>query len=376
MSQKGFVVQAEKVTGNKEMRAYPFSTAVNSGRVFLVLKSDGSQPPWQKKYKSELRYFPASTYKDQVDASADAYSHLMRLFYRGPVAKNVSETNLLHRSLFRTRFGEKIPPHWEVAAAVRIAHDSSRPSGYCITARAAENAYLGEAVFIVAAARMYVDNPIRVLDALRLDLIKHCAKGVTHPDVIWLNKGAGDVLQVTAQKMDMWLAEFTDEATAGIPEMNYYFQEIPGLSPFYGREGTTRCHVLVDDDQFETGEVRDEGGMLSLRQDWKTWSYTDKGEVQPFGGITLDCVRMTIFKFALTATALSPDERRLAKLPSELQPAAVRAKLHTPEFVELVFAQENALRQMRMKEEEEEEQGFVGEYLGKRPFLHRYTRPR
>jgi hypothetical protein len=198
---------------------------------------------------------PTATTKKQAPKKELAASLAKRLTRRSNV--------LLHRSLFRARFGEKIPPHWEVAAAVRIARDSSRPSGYCITARAAENAYMGEAVFIVAAARMYVDNPIQ-------------ADGVTHPHVVWLNKGADDVLQVTAQKMDMWLSEFSDDATAGIPEMNYYFQKIPGLSPFYSREGTTRCHVLVDDDQFETGKVRDEGGMLSLRQAWQTWSYTDK----------------------------------------------------------------------------------------------------
>ena len=81
--------------------------------------------------------------------------------------------------------------------------------------------------------------------------------------------------------MDMWLREFTDDATAGIPEMNYYFQEIPGLSRFYDREGKTRCYALAEDDQFEWQNTRDDGGMISLRQDWQTWSYTEKGEVQP-----------------------------------------------------------------------------------------------
>ncbi len=352
MSQKGYLVTVDKVSGSKEMRAYPYSKAVNLGKVYLVLAADGSVPDWHKKYKGELRYFPTSTFKDQVDSSSDGYSHLMRLFYRGLVIKSASDVNLLHRSLFIKHFTERVPAHWEVAAAVRIAPDSSRPSGYCITARAAENAHIGEAVFIVAAARMYVDNPIRVLEALRLDLIKHCASGVTHPHVVWL-KGGSDVLQVAAQKMDMRLTEFKDDDTAGIPETNYYFQKIPGPSPFYNREGTTRCHALVDDEQFETRDIRDENGMLSLRQDWQTWSYTDKGEVQPFAGITLDCVRMTMYKFALTATSLSPDERRLAKLPPELQPAAVRAKLGTPQFVETVFAQEHALTKIRMQEEEE-----------------------
>src|SRR5258705_113160 len=100
--------------------------------------------------------------------------------------------------------------------------------GYAITARAAENAHIGEAIFIIAASRMYVDNPIQVLEALRVDLMRYCANGVRHAHVIWLNKGGSTVLQVAAQKMDMRLIEFTDDASAGIPETNFYFQEIPG----------------------------------------------------------------------------------------------------------------------------------------------------
>ena len=189
MSQQGYLVHAEKVSGSKEMRAYPFSKAVNSGRVYLVLNENGSVPAWHKKYKGELRYFPASTYKDQVDASADGYSHLLKLFHRGLVIKNATEANLLHRSLFAKRFGsERIPAHWEISAAVRIAPDASRPSGYCIIARAAENAYLGETIFIVAAARMYVENPIQVLEALYCDMSTHLISGISRSHLIWLNQ--------------------------------------------------------------------------------------------------------------------------------------------------------------------------------------------
>lgn len=238
---------------------------------------------------------------------------------------------------------------------------------------------MGEVAFIVAAVRMYVDNPILVLDALRADLEKHCANGVRHPHVIWLNRGGGSVLQVTAQKLDMRLTEFLDDATAGIPETNYYFQRTPGFSPFYGRAGATRCYALCDDGQFEKSEIRDEGGMLSLRQDWQTWSYTDKGLPQPHNGITLDCVRMTLYKFALSATNLTPIERRLSKLAPELQPEAVRAKLGTPEFVEAVFAQEHALATIRMQEEEEKRNLYRNSrgkdhFIGARAVTHRYRR--
>jgi len=372
MSQKGYLVQTEKVSGSKEMRAYPFSKAVNSGKVFLILNPDGSEPHWHKKYRSEFRHFPTSTFKDQVDSSADGYNHLMRLFHRGLVVKDASQANLLQRSLFAARFGEKIPAHWEVSAAVRIASDASHPSGFCISVRAAENAYIGETIFIVAAARMYTDNPVRVLESLCSEIRTHLVSGISPAHLIWVNKGAGSVLPIAAQKMNLHLTEFKDEATAGIQEMNYYFQRISSHSPFHNRTGTTRCFVLVDDDQFEPPNIRDERGMLSLRQDLQSWSYTDKGEVQPFAGVTLDCLRMTVYKFALTATTLTAEEQLLAKLAPELRPEAVRAKLGTPEFVEAVYAQEYALKEIRMQEEQE--RTSVGEYLGKRAVMRRYSR--
>ena len=80
---------------------------------------------------------------------------------------------------------------------------------------------------------------------------------------------------------------------------------------------------------------------------------------------------MTLYRFALDATALTAEERLLAKLPPELQPQAVRAKLGTAEFVDAYWAQETALRELRMQEEQE--RCSVGEYLGKRPVMRRYN---
>ena len=59
-------------TGDKESRAYPFSSQVGSGNVH-VLKRD-----WTRDYIEELRYFPASKYKDQVDASGAAFNRLAK----------------------------------------------------------------------------------------------------------------------------------------------------------------------------------------------------------------------------------------------------------------------------------------------------------
>lgn len=66
----GFYVIVDRPTGNKEIRAYPFSSQVNMGNVIL------QRAPWNKTYLNEVRMFPNSRYKDQVDASSAAFKHL------------------------------------------------------------------------------------------------------------------------------------------------------------------------------------------------------------------------------------------------------------------------------------------------------------
>lgn len=66
----GFTVRTEPVSGDKETRADPFSSQVNAGNVKLV------RGDWNAAYIEELRQFPAGKYKDQVDASADAFAEL------------------------------------------------------------------------------------------------------------------------------------------------------------------------------------------------------------------------------------------------------------------------------------------------------------
>ncbi len=48
----GFPVSVEKSTGSKELRADPFSSQVNAGKVKVV------RAEWNKKYIEELRQFP------------------------------------------------------------------------------------------------------------------------------------------------------------------------------------------------------------------------------------------------------------------------------------------------------------------------------
>jgi len=70
----GFVIRADKPTGsegNKTRRADPYSVQVNNG-AFQLLLGD-----WNHAYIEEHRFFPYSTYKDQVDCSSGAYNRLV-----------------------------------------------------------------------------------------------------------------------------------------------------------------------------------------------------------------------------------------------------------------------------------------------------------
>lgn len=67
---KGFVVYAHRPTGDKTIRADTFSVQVNMGNVFM------KRADWNTEYLSELRFFPNSTFKDQVDASSGAFGDL------------------------------------------------------------------------------------------------------------------------------------------------------------------------------------------------------------------------------------------------------------------------------------------------------------
>jgi len=67
----GFIVYAERPTGDKTSRADSYSVQVNNGGIRLL------KAPWNRDFIEEHRFFPFSTYKDQVDAAAGAFNKLV-----------------------------------------------------------------------------------------------------------------------------------------------------------------------------------------------------------------------------------------------------------------------------------------------------------
>ena len=66
----GYAVAARPVTGEKRVRATPFSAQVNVGNVVMLRAS------WNEPFIDELRPFPNGAHDDQVDAVSDAFNEL------------------------------------------------------------------------------------------------------------------------------------------------------------------------------------------------------------------------------------------------------------------------------------------------------------
>lgn len=66
----GFIIQAERPTGDKAVRAEPYSVQVEAGNV-RILRGE-----WNKDYLGEMKTFPVGKYKDQIDASSGAFNKL------------------------------------------------------------------------------------------------------------------------------------------------------------------------------------------------------------------------------------------------------------------------------------------------------------
>lgn len=66
----GYAARAERVSGDKEIRAEPFAAQCEAGNVYVV------EGDWNRAYLDELTAFPFGKFKDQVDASSGAFNKL------------------------------------------------------------------------------------------------------------------------------------------------------------------------------------------------------------------------------------------------------------------------------------------------------------
>jgi predicted phage terminase large subunit-like protein len=69
---RGYAVRVTSDTQDKVLRADPFAASVENGNVRLV------RGEWNQTFIGECRSFPFGRHDDQVDAAADAWTHLNR----------------------------------------------------------------------------------------------------------------------------------------------------------------------------------------------------------------------------------------------------------------------------------------------------------
>ncbi|MDC8803929.1 phage terminase large subunit [Halomonas pacifica] len=72
----GYSIEAERPTGDKAVRAEPFSVQVEAGNVRMV------RGEWNQAYIDEMKTFPVGKYKDQMDASGGAFNKIATNNYR------------------------------------------------------------------------------------------------------------------------------------------------------------------------------------------------------------------------------------------------------------------------------------------------------
>lgn len=66
----GFIIQAERPTGDKELRAEPYAVQVAAGNI-KILRGD-----WNKLFIDEHKSFPRGKFKDQIDSTSGAFNKL------------------------------------------------------------------------------------------------------------------------------------------------------------------------------------------------------------------------------------------------------------------------------------------------------------
>lgn len=308
----GYTVVARSTSGSKEERARSFADAVNSGMVEIV------EGDWNKQFLRALRDFPLSDFDDPVDAASDAYSHLYSMYRRGLVIKNFRPWNLLSWIDFSHRFGNcrKVPANFNVFASAKITPDASQANSAAIVVRAPDNARMGDTLFVVAAYKAWTDDYNELFDWLDAALAAFCEN--TDDAIIWLHPDSEEYQQVLLQKLGRMVAMFDGDASAGIAELDWYLKARPGtVNPFDPEMPGVGMYALITD-LAQMAAATDELGMYSLRQEARTWSFTDKGEPNAIGGV-MDCLRMITARFRTAAQPLTVVEKIEASLDENLR---------------------------------------------------------
>lgn len=325
---QGYSVAVRPTSGTKADRARALADAVNSGLVSFGCEDDLPESDrWHKHALREFRNFPLSDHDDIIDALADAYNEALERIAKGPVIRNYkSHTNLALWSQFGVTFQtngkplDKIPSRWTIYAAAKITPEATTPNSAVLVARAPRNTYLEDTIFVVAEYKAYTADPAALFEWLDLALECYCEN--TKNTVIWLHPDSSQYRQTIWQKIKKPVAIFEGDAKAGLSELDWYLHERDYPSPFNADIKATGLYGLIADPaQFAVAV--DEYGLRSMRQEFATWNFNDKGEPSAIGAV-LDCLRMITHAYRTVAADLTHAEKIEHSLAPALRTDAIQ----------------------------------------------------
>lgn len=316
---EGFTVVARPTSGSKIDRARSFSVAVGRGEVEFA--DDSGLPEseqWVNNARIELRDFPRSAFKDQVDALSDGYNQLFETVRRGFVVKGlnprihfVSEEAFWHRYAQQTeenRTVRHLPPRWTVYAAVKLSADASRPTSGVIVARAAENSGLRETLFVLAEYKALSADFYRVFDWIS------ATRDAMFPRselVVWAHEDSAAALATVNRKLPFRVNAFEHGPLAGQSELNWYLKQVPTPHPFSDFEFAARIYFVMPETEIDAPTYppapEASHGFHFARQEAYSWTFDAKGNPAPGGGV-LDCLRIITHRFRTVAQPLTKQE--------------------------------------------------------------------
>lgn len=336
-AEKGFELFDMSTSNDKEMRARPMAQEVSASKVYY------KKAWWNSSFLTEFEQFPLSLFKDIVDSTADAVRFLLKLVEKGNVISYFDQSRtLVSWQSFAAKFGKKIPHHWKLYVAIRYNDNKSIPSGAVLIARAAENARIGEKLFLVGCykdSKLDFGELVNWLETFIPAVVE--VKNNKLPDMkLILNKEAEHLLPVIRRKLKMSFSLFSGDEVSGIYETNWYMKPITGKQhAFNPGQLDTSFYWLCAAKQLEKAE--NEYGLLSARQEANNWTYREKNKPQEFGGIVLDAVRMVLSQFRTHATPLTHTEKffdYLSKTAPDLMPEIQTKIQNTDRLAEIELA--------------------------------------
>jgi hypothetical protein len=132
----------------------------------------------------------------------------------------------------------------------------------------------------------------------------------------------------------------------GLSELGWYYLPRPEPNPFNEGEQSAGIYYLT----------KNENDLLFARQESLLWKYNDRGELQEYGGVVMDAVRMIASGFRTFGTGLTRYEKREKELSPVAQIEHIRQVADPGLQERLIQTRRIELDRLEQKENERRQQ--------------------